>query len=118
MMRHMLLAKLHRVRVTACHLDYAGSLTVDTELLDEAGILVHEKVQVVNINNGHRFETYVIPGRPAGREICVNGAAARLCQVNDRIIVIAYALLDAADCATHRPRVLVFDETNTIIDRL
>jgi aspartate 1-decarboxylase len=116
MQRHMLNAKLHRARVTDCHLDYEGSLTVDLDLIERAGMLVHEKVQVVNINNGARFETYLIPGERGRGDIVVNGAAARLAQPGDRIIVITYAVFDESELASHRPRVLRLNEHNQVID--
>jgi aspartate 1-decarboxylase len=118
MQRHMLLSKIHRAAVTDCHLDYAGSLTVDIELLERAGMLIHEKVQVVNINNGARFETYLIEGRRGSRELVVNGAAARLCQPQDRIIVLAYAVVDQAELADFRSTVLVCDEQNQVIETI
>ena len=114
MMAEMLQAKLHRGVVTDCHLDYPGSLTVDEDLLDAAGIRVHQKVQVVNINNGTRLETYVIPGTRASGELIVNGAAARLAQPGDRLIVIAYAFYDEAELADHRPKVVLLDDRNQI----
>lgn len=117
MFRHMLLAKLHRGAVTDCHLDYAGSLTVDPDLLDQAGMLVHEKIQVVNINNGARFETYLIPGRRGSRDIVVNGAAARLCQTGDRVIVLTYASIDERELDSYKPRILVLDADNRVIDQ-
>jgi aspartate 1-decarboxylase len=118
MLREMLQGKIHRAAVTATHLEYPGSLTVDRDLLDDAGILVYQKVQVVNCNNGARLETYVIEGERGKREIIVNGAAARLAQPGDRIIVIAYASYDEAEIQAHRPVVVVCDEHNQVIDRL
>ncbi|MFW5845441.1 MAG: aspartate 1-decarboxylase [Planctomycetota bacterium] len=108
----MLWAKLHRACITDCDLEYEGSLTVDEELLERSGILVNEKVQVVDINNGARFETYVIPGPRGKRDIIVNGAAARLVHSRDRIIIMAFAILDAAELAGYQPRVLMLDEHN------
>lgn len=117
MQREMFQAKLHRATVTRCELSYMGSLTVDEDLLDAVGILVHQKVQVVNINNGHRLETYVIPGRRASGEIIVNGAAARLAQAGDRIIIIAYATYTDEEIATYKPEVAVLNERNEIVER-
>ncbi|TVR39476.1 MAG: aspartate 1-decarboxylase [Planctomycetota bacterium] len=114
MLREMFIAKLHRATVSRTEIDYPGSLTVDAELLAKAGIPVHMKVQVVNINNGARFETYVIPG--GSGEIIVNGAAARLAQPGDRIIIIAYAILNEDEVARNHPTVLVLDEHNRTID--
>src|SRR5690625_5477785 len=90
----MFKSKLHQMRVTEANLMYEGSITIDEELLDLAGILPYEKVAVVNITNGSRLETYTIPGERGSRICCMNGAAARLTQVDDRIIVIAYAEMD------------------------
>ncbi|TVR07501.1 MAG: aspartate 1-decarboxylase [Planctomycetota bacterium] len=113
MLREMFVGKLHRATVSRTEIDYPGSLTVDVELLERAGIPVHGKVQVVNINNGARFETYVIPGEPG--EIIVNGAAARLAQAGDRIIIIAYALLSDDEIAQNTPIVVVLDERNRVV---
>lgn len=115
MLRDMFWAKIHRATVTDCHLDYPGSLTVDEDLLDRAGILVHEKVQVVNINNGTRLETYTIPGERGSGAIVVNGAAARLAQTGDQLIIIAYAQMSAEEAAAHTPCVVVVDERNQVV---
>jgi aspartate 1-decarboxylase len=107
------------MKVTEANLHYEGSITIDRELLDEAGILPYEKVQVLNITNGSRLETYTIPGEPKSRVCCLNGAAARLTQVGDRIIVIAYAEMTPEEAKDHKPKVVVVDENNdpkTIID--
>ncbi len=118
MMREMLQAKLHRAVVTETHLDYAGSLTVDEDLIDRAGMRVGQKVQVVNINNGARLETYLIPGTRGSRELVVNGAAARLAQPGDQVIVIAYAIYDEAELATYEPVVLRMDDCNRVLARI
>lgn len=112
MLREMLIGKLHRGTVTACRIDYEGSLTVDQDLIDAAGMLVHQKIQVLDINNGARIETYLIPGARGSREIQVNGAAARLFYTGDRIIVCAFALLSDAEIAGHQPKVVLLDERN------
>ena len=117
MQREMLQGKLHRACVSECHLDYPGSLTVDVELLEAANILVGQKIQVVNLNNGSPLETYTIPGERGKRQIIVNGAAARLAQPGDRIIIIAYALYDEAELADYRSQTIVLDEHNEIIER-
>ena len=91
MYRIMLKSKIHRATITQADLNYEGSLTIDQDLLDRADILMHEKVAVVNINNGARFETYVIPGERGSGIICLNGAAARLGEVGDKVIIISYA---------------------------
>lgn len=108
-------AKIHRVRVTDANLAYEGSITLDAELLEAAGILPYEKVQVVNVNNGARLETYVIqsPARPDGpAEVCLNGPAARLGQVGDVIIVIAYGRFTPTEARGFMPRVVNVDENN------
>ncbi|MCS6969988.1 MAG: aspartate 1-decarboxylase [Planctomycetota bacterium] len=115
MLVEMLVGKLHRGRVTACHLDYEGSITIDQELLAAAGILVHQKVQVLNIDNGVRIETYAIAGPAGGREIHINGAAARLFHAGDRIIVCAFALCTAEEARTLRPRIVLLDADNRIV---
>lgn len=115
----MFKSKLHQMKVTEANLHYEGSITIDRELLDEAGILPYEKVQVLNITNGSRLETYTIPGEPKSRVCCLNGAAARLTQVGDRIIVIAYAEMTPEEAKDHKPKVVVVDENNdpkTVID--
>ncbi len=108
----MFRAKLHRLRVTEADLFYEGSITLDQELLDASGILPYEKVQVVNINNGSRLETYTIPGEPGARTVCLNGPAARLAQRGDEIIVISYADMSHEEAQKHRPRVVLVDEDN------
>ena len=112
MLREMLIGKLHRGSITACCIDYEGSLTVDQDLIDAAGMLVHQKIQVLDINNGARIETYLIAGVRGAREIQVNGAAARLFYRGDRVIVCAFALLDEAELRSHQPKVVVLDENN------
>ncbi len=107
-------AKLHRATVTQADLNYVGSVTVDRELLEKSGILPGEKVQIVNINNGERFETYTIEGEAGSGVICLNGAAARLVQVGDKVIIIAYAMMDENEAKTFKPNVLVLDENNKI----
>ena len=110
----MLRAKLHRLRVTEADLYYEGSITVDQELLDAAGILPYEKVQVVNVNNGNRLETYTIPGAAGERTVCLNGPAARLAAEGDEVIVIAYAELTPSEAREHHPRVVHVDEENNV----
>ena len=115
MLREMLIGKLHRGTVTACRIDYEGSLTVDADLIDAAGMLVHQKVQVLDISNGERIETYLIPGERGRREMQVNGAAARLFYQGDRVIVCAYGLLDERECASLKPKVVLLDEKNRVV---
>lgn len=115
----MFKSKLHQMKVTEANLHYEGSITIDKELLDEAGIYPYEKVQVVNITNGARLETYTIPGDSGSRVCCLNGAAARKTQVGDRIIVISYAEMTPEEAEDYKPKVVIVDENNdpkTIVD--
>ena len=115
----MFKSKLHQMKVTEANLHYEGSITIDQELLDEAGILPYEKVQVVNINNGERLETYTIPGDAGSRVCCLNGAAARKTQVGDRVIIISYAEMTPEEAQDFKPKVVIVDENNdpkTIVD--
>lgn len=105
-------SKLHQMRITEANLMYEGSITIDQDLLDMSGILPYEKVSVVNITNGSRLETYTIPGERGSRVCCMNGAAARLTQVDDRVIVIAYARMSEEAAKTHKPTTVVVDENN------
>jgi aspartate 1-decarboxylase len=115
MQRHMLKSKIHRATVTGCNLHYAGSITIDTELMREADLLPHELVHVLDIENGNRFETYVIEGSEGAGEVCVNGAAARLVQSGDRVIVVAYGIYSEQEARLHEPRVVHVDEDNRIL---
>jgi aspartate 1-decarboxylase len=108
----MLKSKLHRARVTEANLDYTGSLSVDEDLMEMCGMIEFEKIAVSNINNGERFETYVIPGRRGGGEICLNGAAARKGVVGDRIIIFSYAWYDEEELKRYKPIVVVLSEDN------
>lgn len=108
----MFKSKLHQMRVTEANLMYEGSITIDEELLELADLLPYEKVSVVNITNGSRLETYTIPGERGSRVCCMNGAAARLTQVDDRIIVISYARMSREEASVHKPVVVVVDENN------
>ncbi|MEX0906541.1 MAG: aspartate 1-decarboxylase [Balneolaceae bacterium] len=108
----MFKSKLHQMRVTEANLMYEGSITIDEELLEMANLLPYEKVQVVNITNGSRLETYIIPGEKGSRICCMNGAAARLTQVNDRVIVMAFAEMEPEEAKTFKPTVVVVDENN------
>lgn len=107
----MLKAKIHRVRVTQCDIHYEGSISVDSDWLAEAGILPYEQVDVLNINTGARFTTYAIPAEAGSRTIGINGAAARLAQQDDLVIIIAYAEMEAEAAQTHEPVILVPEET-------
>lgn len=110
----MLKSKIHRAQVTQSELDYVGSITIDTELLDASGILEYEKVQVVNINNGIRLETYAIAGKSGSGVICLNGAAARCASVGDKVIIMAYCNLPPGEAKTHTPKVVFVDDNNKI----
>ncbi|MEX0680691.1 MAG: aspartate 1-decarboxylase [Balneolales bacterium] len=112
MMLEMFKSKLHPLTVTQADLYYEGSITIDEELLEAAGIYTYEKVQVVNINNGTRLDTYAIPGDRGGRQVCMNGPAARLASVGDRIIVISYARLTEDEARSHKPCVVFMDSKN------
>lgn len=110
----MLKAKIHRATVTQAELDYVGSITVDIELLEQAGILEYEKVQIVDINNGARFETYTIAGERGSGVMCLNGAAARMVQTGDKIILMTYAQMTPEEAKELRPKVLFVDGDNMI----
>jgi aspartate 1-decarboxylase len=114
--RRMLKSKIHRAVVTDANLHYVGSITIDPDLLAAADILEHEQVAVVDINNGARFETYTIAGRPGSGDMCLNGAAARLVSPGDRVIVISYADYDRGELEHHEPVVVHVDATNRRID--
>lgn len=110
----MLKGKIHRAVVKQAVLDYVGSITVDRELLNTAGIYEYEKVQIVDINNGNRFETYTIAGEPGSGMICLNGAAARCVSKGDRIIIMAYADVTPEEAKTHKPKVVFVDDNNAV----
>lgn len=114
MFRMMMNSKLHRATVTEADLNYVGSITIDSDVLDAAGMLPNEKVHVVNNNNGARFETYIIAGERGSGVICVNGAAARLVQRGDIVIIISYAYVMNEEALTHEPTVLIMDEQNGV----
>jgi aspartate 1-decarboxylase len=117
MFRTMLKSKLHRVRVTEANLSYQGSITIDEEIIEKADILPGEKVQVVNINNGARFETYVIPGERGSKIICLNGAAARLAEIGDQVIIMSYVILNEEELKDWKPGIFLFDDENNIISK-
>ncbi|WP_153732240.1 aspartate 1-decarboxylase [Sporosarcina obsidiansis] len=114
MFRMMMNGKLHRATVTEANLNYVGSITIDADLLDAAGMLPNEKVHIVNNNNGARFETYIIEGERGSGVICVNGAAARLVQPGDIVIILSYVYVTDEEARTHQPKVLIMDEQNRI----
>lgn len=110
----MLNGKIHRATVMQAELNYVGSITVDEELLEAAGILEYEKVQIVDIDNGNRFETYTIAGERGSGLICLNGAAARCVQVGDKIIIMSYGDMEREEAVRHKPKVVFVDEKNKI----
>jgi aspartate 1-decarboxylase len=114
----MMNGKIHRARVTEANLNYVGSITIDSDILDAVGMVPNEKVQIVNNNNGARFETYIIPGTRGSKIVCLNGAAARLVQEGDVVIIISYALVPEEKVATHEPKVAIMNEQNQIVELL
>jgi len=110
----MMNGKIHRATVTEANLNYVGSITIDENIIDAVGMTANEKVQIVNNNNGARLETYIIPGKRGSGVICLNGAAARLVQVGDTVIIISYALVPDDQVKTHTPKVAIMDENNRI----
>ncbi len=115
MIREVLAGKIHRATVTQAALDYVCSITVDTELLEAAGILEYQKVDIVNVNNGERFQTYTISGEASSGVICLNGAAARCACPGDVVIIMAYGQLNDEEVKTHKPSVVFVDEKNAIV---
>lgn len=111
----MMHGKIHRATVTEANLNYVGSITIDEDLLDAAGILPGEKVQIVNNNNGARLETYTIPGKRGSGVICLNGAAARCALEDDIVIIIAYAQMDEKEAKALEPKVVLVDKQNHIV---
>ena len=110
----MLKGKIHRATVVQAELDYVGSITVDEELLEAAGIMEYEKVQIVDVNNGSRFETYTICGKRGSGMICLNGAAARCVSTGDKVIIMCYANYEAEEAKEHKPKVVFVDDENKI----
>ena len=110
----LLKGKIHRATVVQAELDYVGSITVDEELLEASGILEYEKVQIVDVNNGSRFETYTIAGKRGSGMICLNGAAARCVSVGDKIIIMAYATMTPEEAKDHKPSVVFVDDNNHV----
>ncbi|HEU4799620.1 MAG TPA: aspartate 1-decarboxylase [Gemmatimonadales bacterium] len=115
MQRHLMKSKIHRATITSADLHYEGSFTVDEDLLEAADLVEFEEVQIVNVNNGSRFSTYVIPGPRGSGVMQLNGAAARLGLPGDLVIVISYGNYDEAEAERHRPRVIFVDERNRIV---
>lgn len=114
--RPMMIGKIHRATVTQADLHYVGSITVDADLLDAADLIPGQQVDVVDVTNGSRLSTYVIPGEPGGGQICINGAAAHLVHPGDVVILIAYGMLSDADARTFLPNVVFVDEQNRIVE--
>jgi aspartate 1-decarboxylase len=114
MLKMMMTSKIHRATVTQADLNYVGSITIDADLLDTVGILSNEKVQIVNNNNGARFETYTIAGERGSGVICLNGAAARLVQPGDIVIIIGYSYLTLEEAQKNEPKVAILDENNKV----
>jgi aspartate 1-decarboxylase len=109
-------SKIHRATVTEANLNYMGSITIDKALLEAAGIFPYERVQVVNVNNGARLETYVLEGERDSGTVCLNGAAARLAHPGDIVIIIAYALVTPEEAAAHKPTVVMVDARNRVTE--
>jgi aspartate 1-decarboxylase len=118
MFRTMLNAKIHRARVTEANLNYVGSITIDEDIIDSVGMVANEKVQIVNNNNGARLETYIIPGERGSGVVCLNGAAARLVQEGDIIIILTYTIIPEENLSSHKPKVAIMDENNKIVEIL
>lgn len=114
MYRHMMKAKIHRAVVTEAELHYEGSMTVDKNLMDAAGMAPNEMIKVYNVNSGDRFETYIIPGPAGSGVICLNGAAARKGQKGDRVIMVTSCWLEDKEVADHKPKVVLVDRNNCI----
>lgn len=114
MFRTMMNGKIHKATVTEANLNYVGSVTIDAEILDAVGMVPNEKVQIVNNYNGARFETYIIEGEKGSGVICLNGAAARLVQPGDEVIIISYALIPEEKIQSHKPKVAIMKEGNKI----
>lgn len=118
MIRTFMNSKIHRARVTESNLNYVGSITIDANILDAVDILPNEKVAIVNNNNGAQFETYVITGERGSGKMCLNGAASRLVEVGDVIIIMTYAQLNEDEMVDHSPKVAVLNENNEIIEMI
>lgn len=114
-MIEMMKSKLHRARVTEANINYIGSITIDEELMEASELIENEKVSIYNITNGMRFDTYVIKGKRNSGEICMNGAAARLVQVDDLIIIISYCILEKEEAKKYKPKIIILSEKNQII---
>ncbi|MGA4719657.1 aspartate 1-decarboxylase [Fictibacillus nanhaiensis] len=118
MFRTLMKGKIHRATVTESNLNYVGSITIDEDILDAVDMIPNEKVQIVNNNNGARFETYIIPGKRGSGVMCLNGAAARLVQEGDIVIVISYGMYDETEARHHVPKVAIMDKNNRVQEML
>ncbi|MFN3307307.1 MAG: aspartate 1-decarboxylase [Candidatus Kapaibacteriota bacterium] len=116
MQRIMLKSKIHRAKITDANLYYEGSFTIDEDLLEVANILPYERVSVVNINNGERFDTYVIPGERGSRQFCLNGAAARKGAIGDEVIVISYSICTEEEIKNYKPIIVLLDHNNNVVE--
>ena len=114
----LLKGKIHRATVVQAELDYVGSITVDEELMEAAGIIEYEQVQIVDVNNGSRFSTYVIAGERGSGMICLNGAAARCVQTGDHVIIMSYCQIEESSVSSHRPKVVFVDGDNRIVKKV
>ncbi|TDI48947.1 MAG: aspartate 1-decarboxylase [Acidobacteria bacterium] len=114
MNRQMLRSKLHRISVTECNVEYEGSLTLDPDLMREAGMVPYERIDVYDVDNANRFSTYLIEGESGGGDCCVNGAAAHLVRVGDKLILASYCVVEDKDVATHQPQIVIVGEGNRI----
>ncbi|SFV53928.1 Aspartate 1-decarboxylase [hydrothermal vent metagenome] len=112
----MLYSKIHRATVTDANLNYVGSITIDKDLLDAASMRVGQKIDIVNVNNGERFSTYIIAGERGKKEMCLNGAAARKVHVGDKIIVIAYASMTQEEADEYKPKIVILNDDNSIAE--
>ncbi len=110
----MLHSKIHRATVTDANLNYVGSITIDRDLIEAVGMRIGQKVDIVNVNNGERFSTYIIAGERGKREMCLNGAAARKVHIGDKIIIIAYAQMTEEEADSYAPSILILNDDNTI----
>ena len=118
MKRNMLKSKIHRARVTDRQIEYEGSTTIDRDLMDTVGIIPYENIHVYNISNGNRFETYAIEAPRGSREVCVNGAAARLVEIDDHVIIVSYAYFDEEEAKTWKPSIVVVNDDNQVTKRI
>lgn len=117
MLIEFLFSKIHRATVTDANLNYVGSITIDETLLKAANMKEWQKVEILNINNGERFQTYIIKGKAGSGEICINGAAARKAEIGDKIIIVSYAHLDEKEQIDFKPTVVLVDDKNNIMEK-